>query len=141
MRARDRQPGARAGRAGPDDLHQLCGIHPVLEALRARRRQLHRLWVRAGRRRPELREVAVAAGAIGVPVQEVASEQLVAALPPGLQSQGVLLECGPVPEVPLAELARAGEGPRTLVALDGVEDPQNLGAILRVAEGAGNGPS
>jgi 23S rRNA (guanosine2251-2'-O)-methyltransferase len=86
-----------------------------------------------------LREIAVAAGAIGVPVREVGSEQLAAALPPGLQSQGVLLECGPVPEVPLAELARPGEGPRTLIALDGVEDPQNLGAILRVAEAAGAG--
>jgi 23S rRNA (guanosine2251-2'-O)-methyltransferase len=139
MRARGRQRGARTGGAGPDDLHQLYGIHPVLEALRARRRQLYRLWVRAGRRRPELREVAVAAGAIGVPVQEVVPEQLVAALPPGLQSQGVLLECGPLPEVPLAELAQAGKGPRTLVALDRVEDPQNLGAILRVAEAAGAG--
>ncbi len=139
MAVRNRHRGARAGRAGPDDLHRLCGVHPVLEALRARRRQLHRLWVQAGRRRPELREIAVAAGAIGIPIQEVVSEQLAAALPPGLQSQGVLLECGPVPEVPLADLARAGEGPRTLVALDGVDDPQNLGAILRVAEAVGAG--
>lgn len=86
-----------------------------------------------------MREIAAAAEAVGVPVREVGSEQLAAAVPPGLHSQGVLLECGPVPEVPLAELARPGQGAQTLVALDGVEDPQNLGAILRVAEAAGAG--
>jgi 23S rRNA (guanosine2251-2'-O)-methyltransferase len=48
-----------------------------------------------------------------------------------------VLSAGPLPELPLAELAARGEPPRTLVALDGVEDPQNLGAIARVAEAAG----
>ena len=55
----------------------------------------------------------------------------------GAASQGVLLDAGPLPELPLEELAVSGRAPRTLVALDGVEDPQNLGAIVRVAEAAG----
>ena len=57
-----------------------------------------------------------------------------------LASPGVELEAGPLPELGLEELLAAspqGTGPRTLVALDGVEDPQNLGAIARVAECGG----
>jgi 23S rRNA (guanosine2251-2'-O)-methyltransferase len=49
----------------------------------------------------------------------------------------VALLAGPLPEVSLGELSRAGEAPRTLVALDGVEDPQNVGAVARVAESCG----
>jgi 23S rRNA (guanosine2251-2'-O)-methyltransferase len=55
----------------------------------------------------------------------------------GAGTQGVLLDAGPLPELPLEQLARTGEAAQTLVALDGVEDPQNLGAIIRVAEAAG----
>jgi 23S rRNA (guanosine2251-2'-O)-methyltransferase len=55
--------------------------------------------------------------------------------------QGVLLEAGPLPELAGAEALAAeparSPGGRVLVALDGVEDPQNVGAIVRVAEAAG----
>ena len=55
--------------------------------------------------------------------------------------QGVALQAGPLPELSLDELiefagSATGSGSR-LVALDGVEDPQNLGALARVAESAG----
>jgi 23S rRNA (guanosine2251-2'-O)-methyltransferase len=73
-----------------------------------------------------------------VPIQEVGAEELAAAAA-GLPTQGVVLDAGPLPETPIEELARVGDSPRTLVALDGVEDPQNLGAIARVAEAAGAG--
>jgi 23S rRNA (guanosine2251-2'-O)-methyltransferase len=109
----------------------------VLEALRARRRALHRLRIREGLRRPEVREILAAARAAGVSIQEVGAEQLAVAVPPGTTTQGVVLRSGPLPEVPLAELAGAEDGPRMLVALDGVEDPQNVGAIARVAEACG----
>jgi 23S rRNA (guanosine2251-2'-O)-methyltransferase len=48
-----------------------------------------------------------------------------------------VLSAGPLPELTLAALAAQGNPPRTLVALDGVLDPQNLGALARVAEAAG----
>lgn len=112
-------------------------MHPVLEALRARRRSLQRLRVRRGLRRPELGQILAAARGAGVEIEEVGAEVLAAAAPPGVASQGVALLAGPLPEVPLEELARGGEPPRTLVALDGVEDPRNVGAIARVAEACG----
>jgi 23S rRNA (guanosine2251-2'-O)-methyltransferase len=109
-------------------------VHPVLEALRARRRPLERVRLREGLRRPGIAEIRSAARSAGVPVDEVEPEALLAGVPEGASTQGVLLDAGPLPEVPLEELA--GE-PGLIVALDGVEDPQNVGAITRVAEAAG----
>jgi 23S rRNA (guanosine2251-2'-O)-methyltransferase len=66
--------------------------------------------------------------------------QLQELVPPGAKTQGVVLEAGPLPELSLEALLReiaTPAGSRLLVALDGVEDPQNVGAIIRVADGAG----
>lgn len=112
----------------------LYGVHPVLEALRARRRKLAGVRLRAGLRRPGLAEIRAAAAAAGVAVEEITPEALAAATPEGASTQGVLLDAGPLPEAPLADLA---EEPGVLVALDAVEDPQNVGAIARVAEASG----
>ncbi len=129
-----RQPPPGPRPDGPAAL--LYGIHPVREALRARRRALHRLRLRAGPRREELEVLCRLATEAGVPVEEVGEDTTEAAAL-GAGTQGVLLDAGPLPELPLEQLAGAGEESRTLVALDGVEDPQNLGAIVRVAEAAG----
>jgi 23S rRNA (guanosine2251-2'-O)-methyltransferase len=53
--------------------------------------------------------------------------------------QGVLAHAAPLPEADLDTLcrARSGEAAPFLVAFDGITDPQNLGALLRTAVGAG----
>ncbi len=133
--ARERGPGvAREPRAESEFVY---GIHPVLEALRARRRRLLRLRVREGQGRAEIVPLLEAARAASVPIEEVSGTQLAARLAEGANHQGVSLEAGPIPTLDLAALSAVGTSPRTLVALDQVEDPQNLGAIARVAEAAG----
>ena len=123
-------------------MDRLHGVHCVREALRARRRKPHRLLVRAGRLRPELDELVRLARTWGVRVEEVEARDLVAEPGPGASNpQGVALEAEPLPELELADLILAasqgcGRG-RRIVALDGVEDPQNVGAIVRVAEASG----
>ena len=129
---RGRRPrGSGAPRAPGAEL--LTGLHPIAEALRARRRELRELRVRAGGRDGASALVA-AARVAGVPVRELSGAEAEA-----LPSPGAVLEAGPLPELGLEELllAPAREAPRTLVALDHVEDPQNLGAIARVADSAG----
>jgi 23S rRNA (guanosine2251-2'-O)-methyltransferase len=106
----------------------------VLEALRARRRSLGRVRLRAGLRRPGIDAIRAEAGQAGVPVEEIEPDALLASVPPGASTQGVLLDAGPLPTVPLEDLAAE---PGLIVALDGVEDPQNVGAIVRVAEAVG----
>lgn len=136
MRSPAERPARGRRAAGAEE--RITGIHPVHEALRARRRALRRLRLREGLRQATIAPLVAEARRAGVAVEPVSAREL-ARLAPGVSSQGVLLEAGPLPEVPLARLASAGDAPRTLVALDGVEDPRNLGAIARVAEAAGVG--
>jgi len=113
------------------DAERLIGIHPVREALRARRRELRRVRIAGSAGRRWLEEIQALAREAGVPVEVVGGAE-----PRGGRS-GVELEAGPLPEVSVEELAAfAGESAR-LVALDEVEDPQNLGALCRVAEASG----
>ena len=137
MPRRVREHAPRRGAGG--DLERLWGIHPVREALRARRRELRRLRVEKGIRRRDAEEILAAARNAGVPFEEVSAEQLAEGLEPGSAPQGVVLEAGPLPELTLEALTAEAATPRTLVALDGVEDPQNVGAIARVAEVCGVG--
>ena len=124
------RPGARAG------AELLDGRHVIAEALRAKRRELHRMWVRPGRLEPDVEALVASARQRGVPVEE-AEPSALAERVGDRGFQGVLLEAGPIPELGrVDELAGlADRGP--IVALDGVEDPRNLGAIARVADAAG----
>jgi 23S rRNA (guanosine2251-2'-O)-methyltransferase len=118
-------------------MEALAGFHCVREALRARRRRLVRLWIRSpeprgGRALYDLAEAA------GVPVEWGPDSELEARLPPGTRSQGLILEVEALPELGLdAALAFPVEERPLIVALDEVEDPQNVGAIARAAEAAG----
>jgi 23S rRNA (guanosine2251-2'-O)-methyltransferase len=103
------------------------GRNPVREALRGRR-AVRRIWATAG----ALREPWLAAA--GVPVAPAGAEEL-ARRCGSPAHQGVCAEVEPFRYVDAAELLAR---PRPLlVALDQVQDPQNLGAICRSAECAG----
>jgi 23S rRNA (guanosine2251-2'-O)-methyltransferase len=115
----------------------LAGLQSVREALHARRRRMGLLWIRT----PEPRgagEVLALAEAAGVPVEWGPTSELEVGLPAGARSQGLLLQAGPLPELDLADaLSFPLEEAPLLVALDEVEDPQNVGAVARAAEGLG----
>ncbi|MFP6580017.1 MAG: RNA methyltransferase [Myxococcota bacterium] len=113
---------------------RLTGIHCVREALRARRRELHCLRIRSDRTSPDLVEIRGLAERAGIPILP---------LPPRERTereasnpQGVELEAGPLPEYDLETvLSKSPRGNyRRIVCLDQVEDPQNVGALMRVAE-------
>ena len=112
----------------------IYGLHTVLEALRAGR--VEELWVadaRSARVRPLLEE----ARRHGVAVRAFDADRL-RQLTKGGVHQGVAARSRALPEASLEELAsRAGNGPPLIVVLDGVEDPHNVGAILRSLHAAG----
>ncbi len=115
----------------------LTRFHPVREALRARRRALHVLRVQEPAPR-EADELLALAHAAAVRVQPCPGSELARGLPQGVRPQGYVLEAGELPELDIDALVGIGTpGRRCFVALDGVEDPQNLGAIARVAHAAG----
>lgn len=124
----------RRGRSrAKQQIERLDGLHVVLEALRARRRVLIRVRVASGGK--DLRGVVAAAEAAGVVVEEGSLEEIRGG--DDRNPQRVVLEAGPLPEVDLEVLLEGKHDTRRIVLLDGVEDPQNLGAIARVAEAAG----
>ncbi len=109
-----------------------AGIHPVLEALRARK-ALDRVLVAKGASGPRLQEIIDLCRKLGVPLRFEPREAL-DRLAPGAVHQGVVALGAAQQAADFDELAGAA---RLLVVLDGVEDPHNLGAIIRTAHAAG----
>ena len=111
----------------------IFGINPVLEALRAGRVGEVRVAVRGGGR---ILEVLALASDQGVPVRRVSEEALERGSQRGVH-QGVLADLKDARKYSVTDLVEGAAGPPLLIVLDGVEDPQNLGAILRTADAAG----
>jgi 23S rRNA (guanosine2251-2'-O)-methyltransferase len=110
------------------------GINPVLEALRAGRVTVVRVGERGGER---MRDLLALAAERGVKVQRVPAD-LLERLARGGVHQGVVADVAePTKDYSVEELVRAASGAPLIVVLDGIEDPHNLGAILRTADAAG----
>ncbi|MBW3650158.1 MAG: 23S rRNA (guanosine(2251)-2'-O)-methyltransferase RlmB [Actinobacteria bacterium] len=109
------------------------------ELLAARRRRVRDVWVSetADPDHPLVAEILDLAQEARVPVRQVGRGRLDAEAR-SEAPQGVLAHAEPLAEVPLERLAPTGGAPPPfLVVVDGVTDPQNLGALLRTADGAG----
>ncbi len=117
----------------------IYGIHAVASVLERRRLELEGLWISGDSRNPRLEALAEQARRQGVPVHLRPAEWFEERLP-GTRHQGVVARARPVPvggESELLALVEALEVPPFLLVLDGVQDPHNLGACLRTADGAG----
>lgn len=121
---------------GSTDL--LYGLHPVLEALRAEDRELHRIYLEEGRRGRAVEEILQLARARHVPVAFETRDGLDrrAGTARHQGAIGITAAKTYVSFDDLLESAGKLDAPLLLV-LDGIEDPHNLGAILRTAEAAG----
>ncbi len=118
------------------------GINPVLEQLRARPEGAEQLYLAEGMvPKAQAAEILSRARDAGLKVQKLPRERL-HALAGGGVHQGVVLEVKEFEYLELPDLidaARADEGgrPPLIVLLDGIQDPQNFGAILRSAHALG----
>jgi 23S rRNA (guanosine2251-2'-O)-methyltransferase len=110
----------------------------VRELLLAGTRKVHEITLSADAERSDVvADIVDLARELRVPVTEVGRAKL-DALSRTDAPQGVVARAAPLPEAELAALCGPdGGGPPFLVALDGVTDPGNLGALLRIAECAG----
>jgi 23S rRNA (guanosine2251-2'-O)-methyltransferase len=108
------------------------GIHPVLEALRARR-PLNRVSIARGASSARIQEIIALCRELLVPVRFEEREAL-DRMAGTAAHQGVVAVGAGHHYSGLEELAETAQ---LLVALDGVEDPHNLGAIIRTAHAAG----
>jgi 23S rRNA (guanosine2251-2'-O)-methyltransferase len=117
-------------------MNLICGINPVLEALAAGTRHFDRLLVVKGLRNRRLGDAIRRATGLGIPLRFELRETL-DRLAGGVPHQGVIAVVSARPTLSLEQLIETARDPALLVALDGVEDPRNLGAVLRTAEAAG----
>jgi 23S rRNA (guanosine2251-2'-O)-methyltransferase len=118
----------------------LAGRNAVREALVAGRRSVHRvLLAQGGVEQGIVAEILGLCQAGGVPVTRVGRAEL-DRLAEGIPHQGVIAEVAPYPYASLEEILEgatgADEDPLLLI-LDQVQDPQNVGALLRTAEAVG----
>jgi 23S rRNA (guanosine2251-2'-O)-methyltransferase len=112
----------------------IYGLNPVLEALRAKRVRRLKLSARADAR---TNEAVALAKSSAVPVERVDTSVL-DRLSHGGVHQGIVAELEPLHDYTVEQLVEAAApAPPLLVVLDGVEDPHNLGAIIRSVDAAG----
>ena len=109
------------------------GINPVLEALRAGRVKSLRLSERSGGR---MAEIVAAADRAGIAMKRVSAHELDRAAKGGAH-QGVVADVEQGQPLDVGDLLRGARGTPLLVVLDGIEDPHNVGAILRTVDAAG----
>jgi 23S rRNA (guanosine2251-2'-O)-methyltransferase len=120
-------------------MDHLTGIHAVREALEAAR-PLDRIVIAKGRQDTRTEEIVQLARRAGVPVRFEDRGQL-DRLVNSKDHQGVVALAAARPASSLEDIIAAGNGPNSekglIVLLDGVEDPHNLGAIIRTSLAAG----
>lgn len=123
------------------------GRRAVLETLRAARRRIYRLWIEGDPAKedsaPEsgiIAEIIAAAKEANVPTRTIKGGMFDKLAQQNANTQGVVLEVGEYPYVDvddiLAHAKQKGEDPLILL-LDHVQDPQNLGTLIRTAEAMG----
>lgn len=120
-----------------EDTPVLVGRHPVLEAFRASR-AISRLWVQESLKEGSLREIVALAREQHVPVTEV-PKPFLDRLAGDVPHQGVGAQVALKPTLSLEELpdlVQSSTDPLVYI-LDGIQDPHNLGAILRTADATG----
>ena len=133
---RTRRSGAKTAdgmrrRAGADKSVLLYGRHAVCSALANPRRRKRRLY--ASEEGLARLEAAGAAIPPALPLRIMPREDLAALLDGPAPHQGCVLEAAPLPSPPLESLAPRADARSRVLVLDRVEDPRNLGAILRSA--------
>ncbi len=115
----------------------LYGVLPVLEAMRSGGRRIEKIIVAEGARQHRLNEIYELAREHRVIVEMVPRERLDRLVEQGANHQGVAAIAASADYVDSDEIVDHANEPALFVILDGVEDPRNLGAILRTVECAG----
>jgi 23S rRNA (guanosine2251-2'-O)-methyltransferase len=116
----------------------ITGRNPVMEVLQAKRRQIFRLLIVSGvEEKGRILEMQRIAAERKIPIERVSRERIekMAENP-----QGVALEVSTYPYVDLADITKAAKSKSEdlfVLALDVIQNPQNLGTLLRTAEAAG----
>ena len=140
---KDRRNGGKVAKSAPLDVVELpedmvAGRNAVMEALKGSR-SVNKLMIANGSTEGSIKEIIAVAKEKGVNIQYWDRSKL-DSIARGIRHQGVLAQVAPVQYEELEDIfqvAKDRNEPPFIVLLDELEDPHNLGAILRTADAAG----
>ena len=140
---KDRRTGGKVAKSAPLDVVELpedmvAGRNAVMEALKGSR-SVNKLMIANGSTEGSIKEIIAVAKDKGVNIQYWDRSKL-DSIARGIRHQGVLARVAPVQYAELEDIfqvAKDRNEPPFIVLLDELEDPHNLGAILRTADAAG----
>ena len=140
---KDRRTGEKVAKAAPLDVVELpedmvAGRNAVMEALKGSR-SVNKLMIANGSTEGSIKEIIAVAKEKGVNIQYWDRSKL-DSIARGIRHQGVLAQVAPVQYAELEDILQVAKDrnePPFIVLLDELEDPHNLGAILRTADAAG----
>lgn len=140
---KDRRTGEKVAKSAPLDVVELpedmvAGRNAVMEALKGSR-SVNKLMIANGSTEGSIKEIIAVAKEKGVNIQYWDRGKL-DSIARGIRHQGVLAQVAPVQYAELEDILQVAKDrnePPFIVLLDELEDPHNLGAILRTADAAG----
>lgn len=140
---KDRRTGEKVAKSAPLDVVELpedmvAGRNAVMEALKGSR-SVNKLMIANGSTEGSIKEIIAVAKDKGVNIQYWDRSKL-DSIARGIRHQGVLAQVAPVQYAELEDILQVTKDrnePPFIVLLDELEDPHNLGAILRTADAAG----
>ena len=140
---KDRRNGGKVAKSAPLDVVELpedmvAGRNAVMEALKGSR-SVNKLMIANGSTEGSIKEIIAVAKEKGVNIQYWDRSKL-DSIARGIRHQGVLAQVAPVQYAELEDILQVAKDrnePPFIVLLDELEDPHNLGAILRTADAAG----
>lgn len=140
---KDRRNGEKVAKSAPLDVVELpedmvAGRNAVMEALKGSR-SVNKLMIANGSTEGSIKEIIAVAKEKGVNIQYWDRSKL-DSIARGIRHQGVLAQVAPVQYAELEDILQVAKDrnePPFIVLLDELEDPHNLGAILRTADAAG----
>lgn len=116
----------------------VAGKHSVTEALKSGR-TINKIWIAENAQKHLTLPIIAEAKKLGIVIQHVDKRKL-DQMVPGVQHQGVVAQAAPYAYVEVEDLLKVAEekgDPPFLLLLDEIEDPHNLGSILRTADCTG----
>jgi 23S rRNA (guanosine2251-2'-O)-methyltransferase len=114
----------------------IYGINAVTEALKATPEKIERICVERGQKNSRIQDIVDLARLKHVRIS-FEERSWLDRKAEGARHQGILCFAAEMPSFDSEDILAQAKNPGLLVVLDGVEDPHNLGAILRSAEAAG----
>ncbi|CAN5254448.1 23S rRNA (guanosine(2251)-2'-O)-methyltransferase RlmB [soil metagenome] len=115
----------------------IYGVLPVVEALRAATRRIDKVLIAEGSKENRLQAIFDLCRERSIAWSRASGDAFAKYVDAGANHQGVLAFIAAAGYVDVDEILRSAASPQLLLILDGVEDPRNFGAILRVAECTG----